>query len=284
LHEGVNVPDYEVGDVVNGHRYNGQEWVPVSSGEPGADQPAAPPPPPPAIGASAPSQSVAGTPGTGAYAGLTWDGKTWVGQATVQGAQNGRGTAALVLGIIAVVLCGGGLILPILAISFGWIGMKRAQTGLATNGGVAKAGFILGIIAAVISAVLGVLVLIGTLTQPSTSTDGAGSFATEAVDTSWVPAGYTAWDDNVAWKWADNSTFECASYDSACNAVDLVTHYGCPNGIFVELAAVDDSGVVRDKGNQITAAVPAGTQARAVVGLPGEYQQSQLSQLSCMGM
>lgn len=284
------MPDYEVGDVVNGHRYNGREWVPVSPAQSATDPTTAPPPPPPAAAASgtapAPDPVVAGTPGTpgtGPYTGLTWDGKRWAGQTAVQGTQNGMGTAALVIGIIAILLCGGGLILPILAISFGWTGMKRAKTGLATNGGVAKAGFILGIIAAAISAILGVFVLIGALTQTTTTSASAGSFDSQAVDTSWIPAGYTAWDDNVAWKWADDSTFQCGSYDEACNAVDLVTHYGCPNGIFVEMAAVDDSGVVRDKGNEITAAVPAGSQARAVVGLPGEFSKSQLSQISCMG-
>lgn len=287
LDEGERMPEYKVGDVVNGHRFNGHEWVPIAPEEMTASSSSPPPPPPPSasVGTSVPAPQgiVAGTPGTGQYTGLTWDGKRWVGQTTVQGTQNGKGTASLVIGIIAILLCGGGVILPILAITFGWTGMKRAKTGLATNGGAAKAGFILGIIAAAISAVLGVFVLIGTLTQPSTTNGQTSSFDSQTADTSWIPTGYTQWDDNVAWKWADNSTFECASYDDACNAVDLVSHYGCPNGIFVEIAAVDDSGVVRDKGNEITAAVPVGVQARAVVGLPGEFSQSQVSQISCMG-
>jgi len=69
--------------------------------------------------------------------------------------QNGMGTAALVLGILGVIGCipiiGG-----ILAIIFGRIGMRNAEQGLATNGGVAKAGFILGIIGLVL-AVIGVI-------------------------------------------------------------------------------------------------------------------------------
>lgn len=69
--------------------------------------------------------------------------------------QNGMGTAALVLGILGVIGCipviGG-----ILAIIFGRIGMRNAEQGLATNGGVAKAGFILGIIGLVL-AVIGII-------------------------------------------------------------------------------------------------------------------------------
>jgi hypothetical protein len=54
------------------------------------------------------------------------------------------GTAALVLGIVqffCLPLIGG-----ILAVIFGKIGMSKADQGLATNRGVAKAGFILGIV------------------------------------------------------------------------------------------------------------------------------------------
>ncbi|MDQ1249140.1 MAG: hypothetical protein QG597_3514 [Actinomycetota bacterium] len=139
---------YEIGDEANGYRWDGQRWVPV-----------VPPPPPPG--------PVVGQPGTGAYTGLTWDGRRWVGQTVVQGEQNGLGTASLVIGIIAVCLCGGG-ILAILAIVFGNTGMKRAKTGLATNGGIAKAGFILGWVALGISILFGVLYLISLASSPST--------------------------------------------------------------------------------------------------------------------
>jgi hypothetical protein len=61
--------------------------------------------------------------------------------------QNGMGTAALVLGIIALAAWCAGLIPAILAIIFGKIGMTKADQGLANNRGMAKAGFILGIVA-----------------------------------------------------------------------------------------------------------------------------------------
>jgi hypothetical protein len=67
---------------------------------------------------------------------------------------NGAGTAALVLGVISLVI--GGLFLGIPAIILGRKGMQRAAQGLATNGGIAKAGFILGIIGTALS-VLGII-------------------------------------------------------------------------------------------------------------------------------
>ena len=58
--------------------------------------------------------------------------------------QNGMGTAALVMGILQFFCLG--TIGSILAVIFGKIGMNKADQGLATNRGSAKAGFVLGII------------------------------------------------------------------------------------------------------------------------------------------
>lgn len=63
--------------------------------------------------------------------------------------RNGLGTAALVLGIIGVVLCWipfTGWALNILAVIFGGVGMGRAKRGEATNKSSALAGLVLGAI------------------------------------------------------------------------------------------------------------------------------------------
>lgn len=75
--------------------------------------------------------------------------------------RNGVGTAALVLGIIGVVLSWtvyAGFILGVLAICFGSVGLARAKRGEATNRGSAMAGLVLGIVAV---ALLAVLIVIG---------------------------------------------------------------------------------------------------------------------------
>ncbi|WP_406136341.1 DUF4190 domain-containing protein [Streptomyces sp. NBC_01089] len=71
------------------------------------------------------------------------------------GPANGFGVAALVLGILSVVIfCawGLGIILGTLALIFGILGRKRAGRGQANNGGMALAGIILGPIGIVVSA------------------------------------------------------------------------------------------------------------------------------------
>jgi len=88
------------------------------------------------------------------------------GQPAAAAPQNGMGTAALIMGILQFFCLG--TIGTILAIVFGKIGMNKAEQGLATNGGAAKAGFILGIIGAVLT-VIGIVIYIIVFAAAATS-------------------------------------------------------------------------------------------------------------------
>jgi hypothetical protein len=71
--------------------------------------------------------------------------------------RNGFGVAALVLGILALLLSWtiiGGVLLGALALIFGVLGRSRAKRGEATNGGVSVAGIVLGIVGVVIAIAL----------------------------------------------------------------------------------------------------------------------------------
>ncbi|MDQ1683831.1 MAG: hypothetical protein QOC82_568 [Frankiaceae bacterium] len=75
--------------------------------------------------------------------------------------QNGLGTAAMVLGIIGLVLFFTvfiGIVCGVLAIIFGIIGRNRARLGQASNHGQATAGLVTGIIAVVFS--IGLILLV----------------------------------------------------------------------------------------------------------------------------
>jgi uncharacterized membrane protein len=78
------------------------------------------------------------------------------------------GTAALVLGILGILGCFP-LLFPILAIVFGKMGMGRAEQGLATNGGAAKAGFWLGIVGLILWILLFIIALTTGLVGGSTT-------------------------------------------------------------------------------------------------------------------
>ncbi|MGI5357758.1 DUF4190 domain-containing protein [Streptomyces sp. CA-252508] len=97
----------------------------------------------------------AATPPAGTYGYPGYPGYGAYGQPGWQPApSNGMGIAALVLGIVSVVLfCmwGFGIVPGILALVFGVLGRKKVQRGEADNHGVALAGIILGAVGIVVS-------------------------------------------------------------------------------------------------------------------------------------
>jgi hypothetical protein len=77
--------------------------------------------------------------------------------APVVAPRNGFGVTALVLGIISAVFSWVpvlGLILAVLAITFGALGYARARKGQATNSGMSIAGLVLGVIVFVIQVIV----------------------------------------------------------------------------------------------------------------------------------
>ncbi|MFE9403927.1 hypothetical protein ACFYNY_19360 [Streptomyces sp. NPDC006530] len=134
------------------------------------------PTPPPATGQAAPGsygypaypqQTAQGYPGypnqQSAYGSPGWTG--------VAAPQNGFGTAAMVLGIIACagIFCWGvgGIVLGALALIFGLLGKGRVGRGEANNRGQALAGIIMGIVGIVLGVVFLVLMIVIVVKAPS---------------------------------------------------------------------------------------------------------------------
>ncbi|GHJ05887.1 hypothetical protein TPA0907_63390 [Micromonospora humidisoli] len=92
------------------------------------------------------------------------------GYPTPQGQQNTLGLVSLILGIASLpLLCCLFLGLPVAigAVITGWLGMQKANQGLASNGGQAKAGLICGAVAVGLGILLLLLNLIGSFTLPT---------------------------------------------------------------------------------------------------------------------
>lgn len=117
-----------------------------------------PPPPPPPGGYGAPPPPPPPPPPPGGYP----------GSPTPAGPQNGSGTAALILGILGVTVCCATVVVPIIAIILGRQGVQKADAGLATNRGMAQAGFVLGIIGLVVGLLWVVFWIIGLATGNAT--------------------------------------------------------------------------------------------------------------------
>jgi hypothetical protein len=60
--------------------------------------------------------------------------------------KNGLGLASLVIAIISLLSVVGGVVLGFVAVILGFLGWGRAKRGEATNGGIAVAGIVLGIL------------------------------------------------------------------------------------------------------------------------------------------
>lgn len=90
----------------------------------------------------------------------------------VQMPENGLGIAALVLGILGIVMCG--IFASIPAVICGHMGVKKADRGEADNRGVAQAGLITGYVGlgiwALIIVFYVVVIVIAVGSAPSTST------------------------------------------------------------------------------------------------------------------
>ena len=75
--------------------------------------------------------------------------------------QNGKGIAALVLGILGLILTlcfSPFIILSVLAIIFGALGIRDAKAGNATNRGMSIAGLVMGLVAIAVFVALALVV------------------------------------------------------------------------------------------------------------------------------
>lgn len=99
---------------------------------------------------------------------------------------------------------------------------------------------------------------------------------------SWHPADMKERDD-LAWKWSHNEV-KCESFYAGCWGITIVTQYGCPSGVYVELGILDSSGAIVGKANTITAGLGPGDTAKAAIGTTDDSaRQAKLTQLQCMG-
>lgn len=106
------------------------------------------------------------SPGDG-YSQQQWNAPTQAGPPpAAPKPRNGMGTAALIVGILAILSCWIpvlgliGLVLGIVAIILGAIGRGRAKRMEANNGGVAMAGLVLGVLSVLVSIVVSVLIFV----------------------------------------------------------------------------------------------------------------------------
>lgn len=98
-------------------------------------------------------------------------------------------------------------------------------------------------------------------------------------DTSWVPAGFDAYNNKVAWKWSEDSSYKC-SYGDSCVQVEVVSKDGCES-LYVELTKVDEAGNNVGYTNETTTNLITGQKAILLFNLFGDFKSLKLSKISC---
>ena len=116
----------------------------------------------------------------------------------------------------------------------------------------------------------------------STSTDTSGTSTNTTSDASWVPAGYTQYDNTFAWTWVPSSEAKCQYTDSSCWNILVVTSQDCPGGVYGEISIYDKNDVQIDYTNDTTGAVYSGSKVKLSFDtFNTDADTAKISKLSC---
>jgi len=135
-------------------------------------------------------------------------------------------------------------------------------------------------IALIIFAVLIVYQLVSNYFESDSSSSSNYTKSAVTSTTSWVQAGFTAWDQEGAYKWVENAT--CNSY-SVCAAVQVVANKDCTNNLYAELILQDKNYVQYDYTNDSQGSLSRGSTAELTFNFPPDerFAHFKLSKISC---
>ncbi len=99
-------------------------------------------------------------------------------------------------------------------------------------------------------------------------------------DTSWVPEGFTAFNNKVAYKYAESGSYTC-SRRTRCLQMEVVSKEGC-DSLYVEMAEINSSGANVGYNNETTSGLAAGQKAILVLDSYNDAADTfRLSKISC---
>lgn len=99
--------------------------------------------------------------------------------------------------------------------------------------------------------------------------------------TSWVPEGFTIFDDQIAYQWIEGGPDPCGGISCQFNTLNATSQFGCPDGIYVEVNFLSN-GVVVDWSNDTVPSLAAGQIAQLqFVSYEGNADSAQVANMSC---
>jgi hypothetical protein len=82
---------------------------------------------------------------------------------------------------------------------------------------------------------------------------------------------------------ADTNDGCAGTYAPSCFGVEVVSNTYCPDGLFIELALLDDQLTIIGKGNEITAAMSPGDHLKVAVVGAVDAPKAKITQVDCLG-
>lgn len=113
-------------------------------------------------------------------------------------------------------------------------------------------------------------------TDTATTTSSTPAPAT-LPDTSWIPAGYKGYDDNVAYKFLDGG--DCG-YKDSCWRMELVSKKGC-SSLYVELTRLGPNGENVGYTNDTTSNLLPNEKAVLTFSSYDDDKTARLSKINC---
>ncbi len=113
----------------------------------------------------------------------------------------------------------------------------------------------------------------------TSSTTNTASTPAAPPDTSWIPSGYTGYNDNVAYKFRDKGEISCGYRDS-CWQMELVSKKGC-NSLYVELTRLGPAGENVGYTNDTTSNLEPNQKAILTFSSFDDDKTARLSKINC---
>lgn len=125
------------------------------------------------------------------------------------------------------------------------------------------------------------LLAVGSTDTSSTSSNPTSASNTPAAppDTSWVPSGYQAYDDNVAYKFREKGQIDCG-YRNSCWQMELISRKGC-GSLYVELTRLGPNGENVGYTNDTTKSLAPGQKAVLTFSSFDDDKTARLSKVNC---
>lgn len=97
----------------------------------------------------------------------------------------------------------------------------------------------------------------------------------------WYPEGYSSYSTELAYQWVAGGPDPCGSISCHYFTMNVTPHFGCPNGVYVEIN-MTSGGVVVDWSNDTVPALAAGQTAQLqFISYQDNVDSGQVANMSC---